>query len=342
MKAKQFLAIAAALVLFAATGYLGVQSASTLNAAAVPAGIDSLGGLSALLGGGADVIAELPASPFLARLDITGTIQPSGSGDSVYGTSDGYYDHDLYMDLVDELIDNPDNKGILLYVDSPGGTVYESDELYLKLMEYRELTERPIYAYFATEACSGGYYVSMAANEIYANRNAWTGSIGVIMSLLNYEGLAEKIGVTEVNITSGRNKSMGSGFETLTDEQRGILQSLVDESYAQFVGIVAEGRKLDRERVIELADGRIYSAQQALDLGLIDHIAGEADAIDAILEKCGLDIDAEIYVPERQSAFDFLDLLLSRAAAVRPKSELELFRQMISDKRNGALMYYAG
>ena len=339
MKFKQFLAIIAAIALFAATGYLGVQSAATLSAAPFY-GADSLGGLSALLTGSApDILDDLPSEPFLARIDVTGTIMPS-SGDSVY-TSDGYYDHDLYMELVDDLMDDPHNNGILLYVDSPGGTVYESDEFYLKLMQYKEETRRPIYAYFATEAYSGGYYVSMAADEIYANRNAWTGSIGVIISLYNYVGLSEKIGVTEIDVTSGRNKAMGSAWQNLTDEQRGILQSLVDESYAQFVDIVADGRKLDRERVVELADGRIYSAWQALDNGLIDHVAGEEEALAAILEKAGLEPDAEIYVPARPASFDLFSYLFYRAAAVRPKSELEIFRELVSDRRNGALMYYA-
>lgn len=337
MKFKQFLAVAAATVLFAVTGYLGVQSASSLSAAAM--NVESVGGLSNLFS--TDTSFTFPSEPFLAEIDVVGEIAPSGSS-SPYSVSDsGGYDHTLYMNLIDALMDDPDNRGILLYIDSPGGTVYESDELYLKLMEYREQTARPVYAYFASQACSGGYYIAMAADEIYANRNAWTGSIGVIISLMNYEGLSEKIGVTEVDITSGRNKSMGSAWESLTDEQRGIFQSLVDEAYGQFVDIVAAGRKLDRQRVTELADGRIYSAQQALDQGLVDHIAGEADAFAAILEKAGLEPDAEIYIPAH-TASGWLNLLFSRAAALRPKTELELFRELTADKRNGALLYYAG
>ena len=339
MNFKQFAAVVAAVALFAATGYLGVRSAATVSENVVTS-VETVSGLSSLLKSGSGIdFSDLPSEPYLARLDITGTIQPS-SGDP-FSLPDGYYDHTLYMELVDTLIDDPDNKGILLYVDSPGGTVYESDELYLKLMEYKEATSRPVYAYFASQACSGGYYISMASDEIYANRNAWTGSIGVIISLMNYEGLSEKIGVSAVDITSGRNKAMGSAWETMTDEQRGIFQSMVDESYAQFVDIVTAGRKLDRARVLELADGRIYTAKQALDNGLIDHIAGEEEAFAAILEKAGLDADAEIYIPMRASS-GWLTFILSRAAALRPKSELELFRELTADKRNGALMYYAG
>ena len=130
-------------------------------------------------------------------------------------------------------------------------------------MEYKEETGRPIWAYFGSQACSGGYYVAMAADKIYANRNGWTGSIGVIISLLNCEGLYEKLGIEEINVTSGANKSMGSAGEELTEEQREILQSLVDESYDQFVGIVSKGRKMKEDKVRELADGRLYSALQA-------------------------------------------------------------------------------
>ena len=335
MNFKQFAAVVAAIALFAATAYLGVQSASTVNNSLV----ESVGGFSSLLSSGADMdFSDFPSKPFLARIDVSGTIMPSYS--DPFAVPAGY-DHDLYMELVDALMDDDQNKGILLYVDSPGGTVYESDEMYLKLMQYREKTSRPIYAYFASEACSGGYYISMAANEIYANRNAWTGSIGVIISLLNYEGLSEKVGVKEVDITSGRNKAMGSAWEPMTDEQRGIFQSMVNEAYTQFVDIVTAGRKLERDRVLELADGRIYTAQQALDTGLIDHIAGEEDAFKAILEKAGLEPDAEIYVPARASS-NLFTVLFSRAAALRPKSDLELFRELTADKRNGAFMYYAG
>ncbi|MBQ9521576.1 MAG: signal peptide peptidase SppA [Oscillospiraceae bacterium] len=338
MNFKQFAAVVAAIALFAATAYLGVQSANTVNDNFVTR-VESVSGFSSLLNSGADMdFSDFPSKPFLARIDVSGTIMPS-SGDPF--TVPGGYDHDLYMNLVDALMDDDQNKGILLYCDTPGGTVYESDEMYLKLMQYREKTSRPIYAYFASEACSGGYYISMAANEIYANRNAWTGSIGVIISLLNYEGLSEKIGVKEVDITSGRNKAMGSAWEPMTDEQRGIFQSMVNEAYTQFVDIVTAGRKLERDRVLELADGRIYTAQQALDTGLIDHIAGEEDAFKAILEKAGLEPDAEIYIPARASS-NLFTVLFSRAAALRPKSDLELFRELTADKRNGALMYYAG
>lgn len=182
------------------------------------------------------------------------------------------YNHDLYMKYIDKMIKSSSNKGIMLYVDSPGGTVYESDELYLKLEEYKEKTKRPIWAYFAQEACSGGYYISMAADTIYANRNCWTGSIGVIVSLTNYKGLYDKLGIKEIDITSGPNKAMGSGGLDMTNEQKQIMQGLVDEAYDQFVSIVSEGRGINDADVRKIADGRIYTAKQAKENGLVDEV----------------------------------------------------------------------
>ena len=181
-----------------------------------------------------DVI--LPEEEFIGVLNIVGEIGPSGA-DSIWSESAGY-DHDLNMSFVEEMMSAENNKGILLYINSPGGTVYESDDLYLKLMQYKSETGRPIWAYFASEACSGGYYIAMAADKIYANRNCWTGSIGVIISLTNAKGLYDKLGVQEINITSGENKAMGSDAQDLTQEQSDILQSIVDEAYDQFIEIV--------------------------------------------------------------------------------------------------------
>ena len=130
----------------------------------------------------------------------------------------------------------------------------------------------------------------MAADEIYANRNCWTGSIGVIVSLSNMQGLYEKLGIEEINITSGRNKAMGSAGEELTEEQRNILQSLVDEAYQQFVDIIVAGRGLSESRVKELGDGRIYTAKQALDAKLIDGICTQDEYYDKVLAEVGEDV----------------------------------------------------
>jgi protease-4 len=122
-------------------------------------------------------------------------------------------------------------------------------------------------------AASGGYYISAPADGIYANRNTWTGSIGVIIgTLYDVSGFLDKVGIEATDITSGANKGMGSQTEHMTDEQRAIFQGLVDEAFDQFVGIVSEGRGMDEAYVRQIADGRIYSARQAVDNRLIDGI----------------------------------------------------------------------
>lgn len=342
MKAKQLIALLAACLILVATGWLGAFSArqerSFMEERVSSTAENVLSGFYS--DGKAKIV--LPETDFAARINIVGTIQPSGSRGGLNAAA-GQYDHSLYMELVNRLMDCDSNKGILLYVDSPGGTVYESDELYLKLMEYKEKTGRPIYAYFASTAASGGYYISMASDYIYANRNCTTGSIGVIMSYYDYHKLLEKVGVEAIDITTGDNKTIGSGAHETTDEQREILQSIVGEAYDQFVGIVAEGRGMKEKDVRKLADGRIFTAAQAREKGLIDEIMGEEAALAAISEKFGSP-DIEYYVPETGSSFPLISLIgqMSRSFIKDlDSSETDLVRSFMERRREGELMYYA-
>ena len=217
-----------------------------------------------------------PSSPYIARIKVIGEISGSASR---FASSDNAYHHRWTMQTIDTLIGDENNKGICLWLDTPGGAVYESDELYLKLMEYKEKTGRPIYSYMLRIAASGGYYVAAASDEVYANRNAWTGSIGVtIGTLFDVTGFLEKYGVQTETITSGRNKAMGSYYEPLTEEQREIFQSLVDDAYDRFIEIVALGRGMTVKEAVVIGDGRLYTAGQALEAGLIDGIFGEREA----------------------------------------------------------------
>lgn len=291
--------------------------------------------------GSSEENVTLPEEDFVGVLNIVGTIQANSSGNiSLSGSDDDQYNHNLYMKYVDELEKSKNNKAILLYVNSPGGTVYESDELYLKLMEYKEKTKRPVYAYFGSQACSGAYYISMAADKIYTNRNTWTGSIGVIVSLTNYKKLYDKLGIKEIDITSGKNKSMGSGGLDLTDEQYDILQSLVDEAYDQFAGIVSEGRGIDIATVKKIADGRIYSAKQAKEKKLVDEI-GTEDELKALIQKENKLSDDVVYDTAKSSSSNFLSNLMGSVQKIMPKSDSELAVDIIENKGKGVLMYYA-
>lgn len=268
---------------------------------------------------------------FVAVVPIQGTIQASSSANYY---SEGY-NHTALMKYVDDLMNMKNNKGIILKLNTPGGTVYHSDELYLKLMEYKKVTGNPIYAYMEDECCSGGYYISSAADEVYANRNTWTGSIGVIISVMNMEGLYDKIGIKEINIASGKNKAMGSAGQKMSKEQKKILQSLVDESYEQFVEVVAEGRDMTKEQVKELADGRIYSAKQAKEHGLIDDIMGYEDFISYVETQS----KAEIYYPS--SSLSTLSVLFSEVKDLKSRSDAEVIEDFISSQESGVPLYYA-
>ena len=244
------------------------------------------------------------ATDYIAVLDIVGTISEN----------DGYtYDQQYLLDSVEQIMEDHHNQGLILHIDSPGGAVYQIDELYLKLMDYKETTGRPVYAAIESYAASGGYYEACAADKIYANRNAITGSIGVIMGeFIDLSGLLDRLGVNVSYITSGANKSMGNSYQPLTEEQKAIYQSICNEYYDRFVKIVVEGRNLDEGTVRKLADGRIYSASQALQHGLIDGLESFDDTVSRMTADLGYDsIDLQYF--QYTASYGLLDYILSNS-----------------------------
>ncbi len=171
-------------------------------------------------------------------------------------------------------------KAIVLRIESPGGSVVASREIYDAIMAART-TGKPIIASFGEVAASGGYYIAAAAHKIYAHPATMTGSIGVISIIPNLEGLTEKIGVKMIVVKSGPHKDESYGYRDLTPEEREIWQKMIDEAYFDFVDIVAKGRHLDVERVKQLADGRIYTGKQAKEVGLADELGNLDAAVDA-------------------------------------------------------------
>jgi len=237
---------------------------------------------NSMMAGGEQEI-RLPSRDYIAVLYIQGAITRNNfdSWGSPFG-----YQHYWTLEQIDRLIHDPNNRGLVLYVDSPGGGVYESDALYHKIKEYQWATGRPVYVSMSSMAASGAYYISTPADRIYANRNCWTGSIGVtIGTIIDISEFLSNHGVRTTTIVSGNNKAMGSSFDPLTQDQSDILQSLVDEAYEQFINIIAYERNMDIARVREIADGRIYTASQALELGLIDAIGTLPDAIESMRQS---------------------------------------------------------
>lgn len=334
MKNKQLISIIITGVVIVAVGVTGVISNVILEKLTANTTKEQKSMISSIFDDDIFSEVELPTEEHIGIINIVGEI---GASDSLSSTEE--YNHDMYLDYIEKMEKSKKNKGILLYVNSPGGAVYESDEMYLRLMEYKENTHRPVWAYFADQACSGGYYIAMAADKIYANRNTWTGSIGVIVSLLNCKSLYDKLGIKEIDITSGKNKAMGSMGLDLTEEQRDILQSLVDEAYDQFVEIVVKGRNMSETEIRKLADGRIYSAKQAQANGLVDEIADlEQTKADFVVQE-GFDQDIEFYAPE--SEMDFFDSLFMKAKDIMPKSEIDLATDIMENRGSGVLKYYA-
>lgn len=337
MKTKQLIGIVVTGLVIIAVGVTGVLG-NVLNAKLAESQEGKSGFWSEIWNAEMPEEITLPEEEFVGLLHIVGEIAPSS--DDIWSYTENQYNHDLYLNYVDELMKADYNKGIMLYVDSPGGTVYESDELYLKLMEYKEVTGRPVWAYFASQACSGGYYIAMAADRIYANRNCWTGSIGVIVSTLDCTELYDKLGIKEINITSGANKDMGSSGVELTQDQYSIMQTLVDEAYDQFVGIVSAGRGLDEATVKTLADGRIYSAKQALEHKLIDAIGSFEEEKAAFQTEANLSEDILYHAPEDISS-GFMGVLYGMLQDLKPQSESQLATDIIENSGNGVLKYYA-
>lgn len=213
---------------------------------------------------------RITTNDYIAILRIEGTI----------ASKSDYYDQEWLLNTIDDLKTDTSNKGIILDINSPGGTVYEADQTYLALLDYKDETGRPIIAYFEQLAASGGYYIGCAADKIWANRNTLTGSIGVIAGeSYDLSKLFEKYGITYNVFTAGKNKSMLGISTPVTDEQRDIMESIADECYSQFCAIVSNSRNLSLNEVQLLADGRIYTALQAKNNGLIDYI-GSLDDMD--------------------------------------------------------------
>ena len=203
--------------------------------------------------------------------------------------------------------ENPTVKAIVLRIDSPGGGVVPSQEIFAEVRKTRADGKLKLVASMGNLAASGGYYIAAGADKIVANPGSLTGSIGVIMELANVKGLLDKIGVQSVVIKSGRYKDMASPFRAMTEEDRTLLQGVLDDVHAQFIEAVATGRALKVEQVKSMADGRIFTGRQAKSVSLVDELGDLQDAIKLAAELVG--ISGEPRVIETRKRFSWRDLL---------------------------------
>jgi len=198
---------------------------------------------------------------------------------------------------------DPDVQSLVLRINTPGGTVTASDVLYHELRLFKQKKKIPIIASIMDVGASGGYYVAMGTDKIVAHPSSVTGSLGVIMLTMNAHGLLEKIGVHANAITSGPRKDMGSPFRAMTDEERAIFQSVINGFYERFLTVIKEGRRhLTTEEIRKLADGRIYSGEQAKAVGLVDSIGYLDDAIELAKKEAGL-TEARIVVYQQAGEY---------------------------------------
>ena len=180
-------------------------------------------------------------------------------------------------------------KAILLRVNSPGGTITASDLIYHEVLQFKKKTGKKVIVSILDLGTSGAYYIAMAADQVIAHPTSVIGSIGVIMIHVNFEGLMEKVGVSAEAIKSGPLKDMGSPVKPLSSESRSVIQGVIDNMYERFLTVIVENRKnLSADQIRKLADGRIYTASQALESGLVDQIGYLQEAIQVAQSKAGI------------------------------------------------------
>ena len=209
---------------------------------------------------------------------------------------------------------NPNVRGIVLRIDSPGGAVAPAQEIYNEIMKLKA-DHKTVYVSMGTVAASGGYYIACAANYVLANPGTLTGSIAAVMAFSNFEELTDKIGIKPIIIKSGKYKDVGSPLRGMKPEERKLLQSVVDDVHQQFVQAVAKGRGLPVSEVNEIADGRIMTGQQALTLKLVDEMGGLEKTIELLAKKIG--VEGRPKVIEEKEKTPFFDWLLQSSLPSR-------------------------
>jgi protease-4 len=268
-----------------------------------------------LLGGGAFVLLVIA----LAAVALT------FSGDE--GSDFAFSDRIQVVDIDGELVqskpiidqlkryeDSNSVKAILLNVDSPGGGVAVSQEIYTEIKRLREKKDKIIVAYMSSTGASGAYYVSCAANKIVANPGTIVGSIGVIAEWVNYADLLEWAKVKNIVFKTGEFKDTGSATRPITENERKYFQGLIDDMYVQFVEAVASGRKLDLQEVRAMADGRVFTGRDAKERKLVDETGNFQDAVDLTAKLAGISGKPRLIRPSRQrvTLLDVLTTDLSR------------------------------
>ncbi|MFJ7934847.1 signal peptide peptidase SppA [Sporosarcina sp. NPDC096371] len=293
--------------------------------------------MSTQSGYGEVVLEQGKSSDKIAVLTLDGVIQDLGNTSSFFQPAG--YNHQFFMNQLYEVLEDQSVKGLVLQVNSPGGGVVESADIYDAIREIQQEREIPLYVSMGGMAASGGYYVSAPAEKIFVNRETITGSIGVIMESVNYAKLAEKYGIDFNTIKTGPYKDIMSGSREMKDEERAMLQEMINDSYERFVDIIEEGRGMTEAEVKAVADGRIMNGRQAIEAGLADEYGKVGDAIAAMKEDYKLQ-DATVF--EYSAADNWAWLGVKASSLVGSNIESELIGKLLSDYNAPRMMYLYG
>lgn len=222
---------------------------------------------------------------------------------------------DAFVETLDDLGEDSSVGAVVVRIDSPGGAVAPSQEMYDAVRRLGEI--KPVVASLGSVAASGGYYVASAADVIVANPGTLTGSIGVILQLTNLQGLMEKVGVQAEIVTAGAQKDMGSPFRALTEKERAIFQAMADEVHTQFIDAVAAGRGLSGEAMRRVSTGRTFTGEQARELGLVDELGGLHEAVAVAADRAGIEGEPRVEKVSPESGPWWLRALMSDEASAR-------------------------
>lgn len=272
----------------------------------------------------------VPRGGSVGVIRVEGVIMSGGSGSSLFGATAG---SDDIMALIDQAVTDPQVRAVVLRVNSPGGSAAGSQEIAEGLAALKA-AGKPVVVSMGDVAASGGYWIAAGADRIVANAATFTGSIGVIMELQNFEEMYRKLGIDFEVIKSGPLKDMGSDARPLTGQERALLQAMVDDVFDQFVEVVASGRNLDRAAVLELADGRVFTGRQAQAVGLVDDLGSFNLALDTAAELAGLGQDYLVKELARRSTLQRLLAGLEGALGVLGSpARLTIFKHYLSPAR---------
>lgn len=324
---KKWLAIGLAILLFVASSLVSSKSKDVASEESQKMANkyfeDYLSGIA-----NKDVIEGSNESEKIAVLSYEGAI---GDG-PVY---------ESFMESLEDVRDDDSVKGVIMKVNSPGGAVYNSEQVHNKIKQIQDEKKIPFYTVMETMAASGGYYISAPTDRIYASNETLTGSIGVIMSSMSFEGLFEKYGIKQQNITTGKMKDAGSIGRDMDKDEKKYFEDLINSSFDRFVKVVSQGRSMKEDEVRKLADGRVYDGAQAKENGLVDKIGNFEIALKDMKEEYKLD-DPQVY--EYSSEMNSFAKLFSKAETLIDKnsqSDLAILKEFM-EKDGPKPMYYYG